>query len=122
RTFSVRRGEEGPSSLLDHSMAVDSGSAMEIGCSPTWAEPSADGSRVFVTCNRGREVLEIDADRWEVLRRLETGESPYNLAVTPDGGLLLVSLRNRDDTALELFDLRTGQLAGRVPVSSTLAH
>jgi DNA-binding beta-propeller fold protein YncE len=122
RAFSVKRGEEGPVSHSSHEMTTDSAAAAEIGCSPTWAEPSADGTRVFVTCNRAREVLEIDVGRWEVLRRFETGENPYNLAVTPDGRVLLVSLRNRDDAALELFDLATGRMIGRVPASTTLAH
>ncbi|MEX2571470.1 MAG: YncE family protein [Gemmatimonadota bacterium] len=123
RTFSVEPGMEGPAGarpaerpMMDHDMG---GGAV---CSPTWAEPSADGSSVFVTCNRGREVVEIDVDRWEIVRRFETGEAPYNLAVTLDGRYLLVSLRNRTDPALEVYDLSTGRQAGRVPASTTLVH
>src|SRR5690606_38880103 len=88
----------------------------------TWAEPSADGSSVFVTCNRASEVLEIDVDTWSIRRRFATGENPYNLGVSPDGRLLLVSLRNRADPALELFDLGSGQMVGRVGASTTLVH
>jgi DNA-binding beta-propeller fold protein YncE len=100
---------------MDHDPAADV-------CSPTWAEPSADGTRIFVTCNRAAEVLEIDATRWELVRRFSTGENPYNLGVTPDGRLLLVTLRNRTDPALEIYDLSTGRPSGRVPTTTTLAH
>ena len=113
--FSVRPGAEG---IIEHI----EGHASEQACSPTWAEPSTDGESVFVTCNRGREVLEIDVRGWRVTRRFATGENPYNLAVTPDGRWLLVSLRNRTDPALEIFALNDGEMAGRVPTSTTLAH
>ena len=32
-------------------------------CSPTWAQPSADGRRVFVACNGSSEIVEIDVRR-----------------------------------------------------------
>lgn len=118
RDFSVARGREGPVTPG----ADGSAGHGEPGCSPTWVEPSADGRTVFVTCNRAAEVIEIDVDGWRIARRFQTGESPYNLAVTPDGRLLLVSLRNRTDTALEIFDLASGRRVGRVPLSTTLAH
>jgi DNA-binding beta-propeller fold protein YncE len=124
RRFSLRRGMEGP--LEAHAahaapMSHDAAAGVEI-CSPTWAEPSADSRTVFVTCNRAREVLEVDVGSWAVVRRFATGESPYNLAVSPDGRLLLVSLRNRADAMLEIYDLRSGDRVGRVPASTTLVH
>lgn len=120
RIFSVQRGREGSASLdREPTRRVDSHQA---GCSPTWAEPSADGRSVFVTCNVAGEVLEIDVAEWRVTRRFTTGESPYNLGVSPDGRYLLVSLRNRIDPALEVFDLGSGEMVGRVPVTTTLAH
>jgi hypothetical protein len=39
-------------------------------CSPTWAQPSADGKKIFVACNKADEILEIDRDRWAITRRL----------------------------------------------------
>lgn len=92
------------------------------GCSPTWAEPSADGSRVYVTCNRAREVLEIEVGSWTLGRRFATGDAPYNLATTPDGRHLLISLRSRTEPALEMHDLSTGALVTRMPTTTTLAH
>lgn len=136
RRFSVARDAEGPLSGQDgghqHTppgevVAGSAGSAGAMtmptpGCSPTWAEPSADGAHVYVTCNRAREVLEIDVERWTLRRRFDTGDAPYNLATTPDGRYLLVSLRSRTEPALEMHDLSTGQLLARLPTSTTLAH
>jgi len=120
RLFSVRRGEEHPMPL-DH-LTHHAAAGHEAECSPTWAEPGAYGTYVYVTCNRAREVLEIEIAGWQVTRRFATGENPYNLGVTPDGRYLLVSLRSRTDPALEIFDLRSGEMAGRVPTSTTLVH
>jgi DNA-binding beta-propeller fold protein YncE len=122
RLFSVARGMEGPAepgtqAAMDHS-ATENVQA----CSPTWAEPSADGASVFVTCNAAREVLEIAVEDWRVVRRFSTGESPYNLRATPDGRFLLVTLRNRTDPALEIYDLASGRQTARVPATTTLVH
>lgn len=120
RVFSVRRGMEGPADhATGHAMAHDA--AVEV-CSPTWVEPSADGSSVFVACNRAREVVEIDVAAWRLVRRFETAESPYNLAVTPDGRFLLVTLRNRDTPALEVHDLASGAMIARMATTTTLPH
>jgi DNA-binding beta-propeller fold protein YncE len=118
RRFSVRRGGEGAvaEGATGHSPAA------EAGCSPTWAEPSANGAFVYVTCNRAREVLEIATSDWAITRRLPTGENPYNLAATPDGRYLLVTLRSRTDAALEIVDLETGRQVGRAAASTSLAH
>ena len=89
-------------------------------CSPTWAQPSADGARIYVACNKGDEILEIDHATWAVTRRLATGRGPYNLGVTPDGTLLVASLKQ--GSQIELFDLASGRSVARLPASTTLAH
>jgi streptogramin lyase len=89
-------------------------------CSPTWAQPSADSKRIYVACNKGDEILEIDRDTWSVSRRFATGRGPYNLGVTPDGTLLVASLKQ--GSQIELFDLASGQSVARIPSSTTLAH
>jgi DNA-binding beta-propeller fold protein YncE len=98
---------------VPHRMAPNS-------CSPTWAQPSADGARVFVACNKSDQILEVDRAGWRLLRRLPTGRGPYNLAVTPDGRLLLATLKQ--GAMLEVFDLATGRSLARLPTSTTLAH
>jgi DNA-binding beta-propeller fold protein YncE len=89
-------------------------------CSPTWAQPSADGKQIFVACNRADEILEIDRDGWKLSRRLPTGRGVYNLAVTPDGRLLLATLKQ--GSMFEVFDLKSGKSLTRLKTSTTLAH
>jgi len=141
RRFSVARGNEGPvaSAMAGHAGhgeaglppadpgsdggGVDSrggGAMAPVTCSPTWAQPSADGSRVYVACNRSDEILEIDRDDWRVTRRFPTGRGPYNIAVTPDGQRLLVTLKQGN--GLEVFDLASGGSLARMENATTLAH
>jgi DNA-binding beta-propeller fold protein YncE len=120
RRFNLRRGSEGalpdnwePMSHVGHQMPAAT-------CSPTWAQPSVDGSRLYVACNRADTIVEIDRDRWVVTRRFATGRGPYNLAVTPDGKYLVASLKQ--GSSMQLFDLVTGQSVMQMRSSTTLTH
>lgn len=131
RRFSVRSGHEGalPAALgREHAMRESglmaeghAGHAMpNPTCKPTWAQPSADGAHVYVACNGGTEVLEVSAERWELTRRFQTGRGPYNLAVTPDGRLLVATLKPA--AAVEFIDLESGERLGLTETSTTLPH
>ncbi len=89
-------------------------------CSPTWAQPSVDGARVFVACNKMDEILEIDTKSWTLKRRMKTGRGVYNLAVTADGTLLVATLKQ--GASVEIFSLATGKSLAQVRTSNTLAH
>ena len=89
-------------------------------CSPTWAQPSATGNTVYVACNKSDEILEIDAGTWSVSRRFPTGRAPYNLAVTPDGKLLVATLKA--GSGVQVFDLASGKSVMQDKTSITLAH
>ena len=89
-------------------------------CSPTWAQPSASGNTIYVACNKSDEILEIDGGTWGVTRRFPTGRAPYNLAVTPDGKLLVSTLKA--GSAVQVFDVASGKSAMTEKTSITLAH
>lgn len=89
-------------------------------CSPTWAQPSVNGERIFVACNKADEILEIDTKSWSIARRLKTGRGVYNLAVTADGKLLVASLKQ--GSAVEIFDVASGKSLAQVKTSNTIAH
>ncbi|MDH3223460.1 MAG: YncE family protein, partial [Gemmatimonadota bacterium] len=76
-------------------------------CSPTWAAPHPDGSRVYVPCNRGDVILEVDVESWSITRRFEAEGAPYNLDVTPDGSKLLATLKG--GARFGIWDLATGE-------------
>jgi DNA-binding beta-propeller fold protein YncE len=92
-------------------------------CSPTWVQP-AKGPRanrfVYVPCNRGGGALEIDAERWEVTRRFSTGKGPYNMDVTPDGRLLLITLKGGQ--GVQVIDLETGRERARIRTTQPVTH
>lgn len=140
RRFSVASGHEGPltdydpgqiltgssgmraagggMAGMDHA-AMDHG-ATEPTCSPTWAQPSPDGREVFVACNKSDEILVVDRERWAVDRRFPAGRAPYNLGVTPDGRVLVASLKGAGQ--VQFFDAATGRSLAVVPSTTTVTH
>lgn len=140
RRFSLAKGKEGPlpaedehaahmASITSTGVPVDPADVGYQGvkhemapnsCSPTWAHPSADGAKVFVACNKADEILEVDRASWTLTRRMKTGRGPYNLNVTPDGRLLLATLKQ--GAMFEIFDLRTGSSLARLANSTTVAN
>lgn len=122
RRFSLSKGKEGAIAVTagEHSAHTAGHTMAPVTCSPTWAQPSAKGDRIYVACNKADEILEIDASTWKVTRRLATGRGPYNLAVTPDGKLLVATLKQGAET--QLFDLASGQSVMRLKNSTTVAH
>ncbi|MGH7680097.1 MAG: YncE family protein [Gemmatimonadaceae bacterium] len=89
-------------------------------CSPTWAQPSADGAKIFVACNKADSIIEIDRVSWSVTRKLATGRGPYNLAVTPNGQQLVASLKQGG--AVQVFDLASGRSVMLEKSSTTVTH
>lgn len=122
RRFGLARGAEGPIPLAAAGHAAHgAGHAMPApSCSPTWAQPSADGSRIYVTCNKADQIVELDRATWTITRRLATGRGPYNLAVTPDGRLLVASLKQGG--GVQVFDLASGASVLQGKSSTTLTH
>jgi len=96
------------------------GSSNSAVCSPTWAHPSPDGRHVYVACNKGAEVLELDVERWRISRRFATATGPYNLDVTPDGAHLVVTYKSSQATGL--WDLASGTEVARIENTRRLPH
>src|SRR5689334_21566871 len=89
-------------------------------CSPTWAEPSVDGASVFVACNASSEIVEINANTWQLVRRMPARNGVYNLEVTHDGSRLLAT--NKRDQSVSIFDIKTGRELARVPTKRKVLH
>src|SRR5690242_14312692 len=95
RHFIVTKGQEkgvdGPpkkevTSNAMHSMHAGHGSEApkpgDSSCSPTWAEPSIDGASIFVACNASSEIVEVNANSWQLERRIPARPGVYNLDIT----------------------------------------
>jgi DNA-binding beta-propeller fold protein YncE len=132
RHFFLRKGQErgmdGPvvaaaAARASHDM---SGHGMEppkpgdVSCSPTWAQPSADGGKIYVACNKASEIVEVDAASWTISRRWPAGEGVYNLAVTHDGKLLIAT--NKRGQSISIFDLAAGRELKRLPTKRKVVH
>jgi DNA-binding beta-propeller fold protein YncE len=92
----------------------------DVTCSPTWAQPSTDNTRVWVACNKSSEIVEIDAKDWKIVRRLPAGPGVYNLGVTHDGKKLIGT--NKRDQSVSVFDAANGKELGRIKTTRTVVH
>ncbi|MGH7720483.1 MAG: YncE family protein [Gemmatimonadaceae bacterium] len=94
--------------------------ANQVDCSPTWAQPSADGARVYVACNKSNDIVEIDAATWKLVRRIPAGDGVYNLGVTGDGRLLIAT--NKRGQSVSVFETATGKELARIPTKRKVVH
>lgn len=88
-------------------------------CSPTWAQPTPDGRRVYVACNGTSQLVEVDREAWKVVRRIPAGQGIYNLATTTNGRLVAT---NRRGQSVSVFEVATGRELARVPTRRSVVH
>jgi DNA-binding beta-propeller fold protein YncE len=91
-----------------------------VTCSPTWAQPSIDATRIYVACNKSNEIVEVDAKTWKLGRRIPAGNGVYNLGVSPDGSLLVAT--NKRDASVSLFSTDTAKELARIPTKRKVLH
>ncbi|HKZ00752.1 MAG TPA: beta-propeller fold lactonase family protein [Pyrinomonadaceae bacterium] len=91
-----------------------------VSCAPTWAQPSADGSSIFVACNQSSEIVEVDAGSWKVARRIPARQGVYNLAITKDGARLVAT--NKRDQSVSVIDVKTGHELARIATRRKVLH
>ena len=91
-----------------------------VSCAPTWAQPSADGSSIFVACNQSSEIVEVDAGSWKVVRRIPARQGVYNLAITKDGARLVAT--NKRDQSVSIIDVKTGHELARMATRRKVLH
>ena len=94
---------------------MDSPPATAGRCAPTWAQPNASGSLVYVACSNSNDVVEIDAGTWTLRRRIPMGEGVYNLALTTDGARLVGT--NKRGKSVSVVDVATGRELARIPTT-----
>ncbi|MFZ0522717.1 MAG: beta-propeller fold lactonase family protein [Candidatus Acidiferrales bacterium] len=115
RTFMLTAGKE---------MGMDGAPHMqmnmkELTCVPTWAQPSNDGSEIYVACNKSNDVAVIDAATWKLSRRFAAANGVYNLAMTKDGRLVATNKRGQ---SVSIFDPKSGKELARLPTKRKVVH
>ncbi len=110
RWFSVAVGHEhGDSAGAAWPPAADSSGPS---CDPDWVTVAPDSARLYVACRRSGDVVEVDAVRWTMLRRIALGTAVLQCAVTHDGRTLVVA--DSVDQSVALVDLASGRVAARI--------
>ncbi len=132
RHFQLTRGKEmgmaGPPMVMSSSPGAPdmSGHGMatpaegDPGCSPTWAQPSADGRTIFVACNTTSDIVEIDVASWQLVRRIPAGAGVYNLAATRDGTKLIAT--NKRGQSVSIIALPSGRELARIATKRRVVH
>ncbi len=67
---------------------------------PTWVIPHPNQNIAYIAGNGSDEVIEVNLDKWEVSDRFKTGKGPYNLEITPNGKLLVGTIKSEGKTAI----------------------
>ena len=73
----------------------------------------ADGSGLFVTTGRGRELVRLDPASLAVTGRVEVGERPWGVAISGDGRYAFTANGPSNDVAM--VDTQTMQVVARFP-------
>lgn len=115
----AEHGAEHASANTDAHAGMDM-SMLSATCSPTWAQPSIDGGRVYVACNKSNEIVEVDTKTWKLVRRIPAGNGVYNLGASPDGTLLVAT--NKRDASVSIFSTDTGKELARIQTKRKVLH
>ena len=79
---------------------------------PMGAVVSADGSRLFVSTGRGKNVVIIDTATNMPIASIEVGERPWGIAVSPDGKTVFTA--NGPSNDVSIVDVESRTVKGRV--------
>jgi len=90
-----------------------------LACTPTWAQPSNDGSMVYVACNQTSDIVAVKTDSWTMSKRFPAGSGVYNLAMTKDGRLVATNKRGQ---SVSIFDPLSGKELARIPTKRKVVH
>ena len=88
-------------------------------CTPTWAQPSNDGSIVYVACNQSNEIVAVNVADWKLIRRFPAANGVYNLAMTKDGRLIATNKRGQ---SVSIFDPVSGKELANIPTKRKVVH
>ncbi len=87
---------------------------------PSWVSAPTASGKLYVTALSGNQIIEVDLDSWKVTRRFETPKGPYNLAVTADEKLLVVTYKKSN--AVGFWNLEAGKEIARIETTRRIPH
>jgi len=87
---------------------------------PTWVYPHPNDKLLYVVNNGTDNVVEIDIDKWQVVRTFKTDKAPYNCEVSQNGKLLVVTYKGAAKTGV--WNLETGKEIAKFKNSRKVTH
>jgi DNA-binding beta-propeller fold protein YncE len=87
---------------------------------PTWVQPHPDSPRAYVALNGAAQVVEVDLDAWRITRRFPTAKAPYNLELTSDGELMVVTYKGA--ASIGVWDPKSAKELARLETSRRVTH
>jgi len=87
---------------------------------PTWVYPHPNDELLYVVNNGTDNVVEIDIDKWQVVRTFKTDKAPYNCEVSQNGKLLVVTYKGAAKTGV--WNLETGKEIAKFKNTRKVTH
>lgn len=127
-TFSItRRVSTGPGMHQEpagghaaHTPAAATGAGAAAVCAPTYVSISPDDRTLYVACNTGNTLQAWDAATLEKKGEVPVGKGAYNVEVSPDGSLVLVT--NKKDKSASLVDAKSLKVLATIPTTKGVVH
>ncbi len=91
-----------------------------FGTKPTWVALHPHEPQAYVAANGSDQIVIVNTEDGSVSKRIPAPGSPYNLAVSPDGSILSVTLKSAQ--TVSILDLSTASERARIPTSSPIPH
>ena len=87
---------------------------------PTWVIPHPNLKLAYIAGNGSNEIIEVDLENWEVTDRFKTGKGPYNLEISPNGELLIGTIKSEGKTAI--WSLKDKKLLSLLKNTTSISH
>jgi len=87
---------------------------------PTWVIHHPTKKTLYVAGNGSNEIIEIDSEKWKIIKRIKTQKGPYNVEVSPNGKYLVATLKGEGSTAV--WDLENNYKTNIIKNSTTVSH
>jgi DNA-binding beta-propeller fold protein YncE len=87
---------------------------------PTWVIPHPKLNLAYIAGNGSDEIIEVDLEHWKVSDRFKTGKGPYNLEISPDGKLLIGTIKSEGKTAI--WNIEDKKLLGLIKNTTSVSH
>ena len=120
-------GEEDQMNHDDHHSMMHSSDESEVAgmnhnpvAKPTWVHPHPNKPYIYAAGNGNDTIYEISTESWEITNEWKSDKGPYNLEITPDGKLLVVTYKGAGRTGI--WDIESGKELANLENSRKVTH